>query len=200
VHRGLIEDVLSPLGFVMFSAADAGECLAIATDCQPDLFLIDISMPGMNGWELARRLRETSTNDPIILMISANAGELAGAFTGNRYHDDVLAKPISLPQLLDKIGQRMRINWTVVPPARTDQVPTRGTAASAGLLTAQQIEELFQLGAIGYVRGIQERLDALEAELPQVRPYVAHLRGFVAEFRLDAFMAALRRLEEQSDA
>jgi signal transduction histidine kinase/CheY-like chemotaxis protein len=200
VHRGLIQDVLSPLGFVMFSAADAAACLAIAADCQPDLFLIDISMPGMNGWELARRLRQTSTNDPIILMISANAGELAGAFTGNRYHDDVLAKPISLPQLLDKIGQRMRLNWTAAPQARMDARPERDAAVSAGFLNAQQIDELCQLGAIGYVRGIQERLDALETELPQVRPYVAHLRGFVAEFRLDAFMAALRRLEEQSDA
>jgi hypothetical protein len=40
----------------------------------------------------------------------------------------------------------------------------------------------------------------LQAELPQLRPYIAHLRGFVSDFRLDAFMDALRRLEEQSDA
>jgi signal transduction histidine kinase/CheY-like chemotaxis protein len=160
VHRGLIEDVLSPLGFVLFAAGNADECLAIAADCRaadcpPDLFLIDISMPGMNGWELARRLRETSANDPIIVMISANASELAGPFTANRHHDEVLAKPISLPLLLDKIGQRMRINWTAAPAARTDPPPAAGAHASAGLLTPRQIEELCQLGAIGYVRGIQ---------------------------------------------
>jgi hypothetical protein len=68
------------------------------------------------------------------------------------------------------------------------------------LLNAGQIDELCQLGAIGYVRGIQERLTALETELPQVGPYVAHLRGFVDEFRLDAFLDALRRLEDQSSA
>jgi signal transduction histidine kinase/CheY-like chemotaxis protein len=197
VHRGLIEDVLSPLGFVLFSAEDGIKCLEIAADCQPDLFLIDISMPGMNGWELARRLRESSRNDPIILMISANAGELTGAFTGHRYHDDVLAKPISLPQLLEKIGQRMRINWTAMPHARVDLSPDREAAAAGGLLTPRQIEELCQLGAIGYVRGIQERLTALETALPQLRPYIVHLRGFVAEFRLDAFMAALRKLEDE---
>jgi signal transduction histidine kinase/CheY-like chemotaxis protein len=196
VHRGLIEDVLSPLGFVLFSAADAAECLAIAAECQPDLFLIDISMPGMNGWELAQRLRDSNGRNPIILMISANAGELVGASAAHSAHDDVLAKPISLPELLEKIGRRMRINWTSAPPLQPSVDPT----ASASLLNAGQIDELCQLGAIGYVRGIQERLTALETELPQVGPYVAHLRGFVDEFRLDAFLDALRRLEDQSSA
>jgi hypothetical protein len=84
-----------------------------------------------------------------------------------------------------------------MPHARVDLSPDREAAAAGGLLTPRQIEELCQLGAIGYVRGIQERLTALETALPQLRPYIVHLRGFVAEFRLDAFMAALRKLEDE---
>ena len=57
VHRGLLEDLLSPLGFIVFKAADGDECLAVAARCQPDVLLVDISMPGPNGWEVVARQR-----------------------------------------------------------------------------------------------------------------------------------------------
>ena len=53
-HRSLIEDMLTPLGFTVIAAADAEECRALAAQYRPDIFLLDISMPGMNGWELPR--------------------------------------------------------------------------------------------------------------------------------------------------
>src|SRR5579862_3787955 len=74
-HRHLVEELLAPLGFVVFGAPDGPSCLAFTSQCKPDLFLLDVSMPGMDGWELARALRRTGHADAAILMISANAGE-----------------------------------------------------------------------------------------------------------------------------
>ena len=50
VQRDLLREVLTPLGFILLSAPDGPGCLALAQHCRPDLFLLDISMPGMDGW------------------------------------------------------------------------------------------------------------------------------------------------------
>jgi len=57
VHRALLEEALAPLGFAMLMAENGADCLLLAARSEPDLFLIDLAMPGMDGWELAGRLR-----------------------------------------------------------------------------------------------------------------------------------------------
>ncbi|MBO1078402.1 ATP-binding protein [Roseomonas haemaphysalidis] len=179
-HRALVADLLQPLGFDVLVAADGAGCLRMAAEAAPDLFLLDIAMPGMTGWMLARLLREAGQRAPVV-MVSANALELAPPAEG-QHHDDVLAKPLSVAALLDKIGTLLGIEWTFAEPA----VP-----AAAARLTPAQAVGLRQLAAIGYVGGIRERLDALEAEAPEAAPAIAELRAHVSAFRLDAFVAAL---------
>jgi signal transduction histidine kinase/CheY-like chemotaxis protein/purine-cytosine permease-like protein len=180
-HRALVADLLEPLGFATRLASDGATCLALAAEEAPDLFLLDIAMPGMTGWELARRLREAGQTAPIV-MVSANALELGPPGEG-QHHNDVLTKPISVTSLLEKIGQLLGISWTFADP------PPAATPAAR--LTPAQAANLRQLAAIGYVGGIRERLDALEAEAPEAGPAIAALRGYISDYRLDAFMAAL---------
>ena len=77
------------------------------------------------------------------------------------------------------------MTWCSVAP------PDRTPAPSSAALTPRQLDELRQLGAIGYVRGIHARLDLLEQGSPDAAAYVAHLRVLVSEFRMDEFMTAL---------
>jgi signal transduction histidine kinase/CheY-like chemotaxis protein/purine-cytosine permease-like protein len=189
-HRGLIEDVLSPIGFTILGAPDGPSCLELAAQTRVDLFLIDISMPGMDGWDLARRLRQAGYRETPIVIVSANAGELGALNATERNHDEVLAKPISIPLLLDQIGRLLGIDWLATIPAEPD-APRASPSPPDGVLTRRHLADLRQLGAIGYVRGIQARLDELEDESPLLEPYVAHLKTLVGEFRLPEFMAAL---------
>ena len=194
VHRGLMEDLLLPLGFVVLSTADGPECLRVAGRMLPDVFLLDIAMPGMNGWELARRLRADGFDRTPIIMVSANANELSQALNGDELHDDVLAKPISLAALLEKISRLLNLQW-VIPPPETElgRALARATAPAPAVspLSPDQVESLRQLGLIGYVRGLREQLNVLEQEMPEAGDYIRLLRGMVAEYRIDAFMAAL---------
>ncbi|MFC0407042.1 ATP-binding protein [Roseomonas elaeocarpi] len=191
-HRALVADLLEPLGFTVRQAADAPEALRIAREAAPDLFLLDIAMPGMTGWELARRLREEAGQSAPIVIVSANVPEV-GATGEGLHHDDVLAKPVSLPALLDKIGRLLGIAWTFAdaPPA-----PLLGGRLN---LAPAQAAELRQLAVIGYVGGIRDRLDALEREDPGARDAVAALRSLIAEYRLDDFLAALSGASEAAD-
>jgi DNA-binding response OmpR family regulator len=86
-------------GYAVISAQDGTEALALAASRHPDIAIFDVSMPGMSGFDVTRRLRETDTTTPVILLTAraleadVEAGSAAGA---NAY----LTKPFS-PQDLE---------------------------------------------------------------------------------------------------
>jgi CheY-like chemotaxis protein len=190
-HRRLIADMLGPLGLIVIEAADAEAGLQLAALTPPDLFLLDIRMPGMNGWDMARQLRTMGFTTTPIVIVSATLRELEEPPGDATSHDDVLPKPIDLATLLDKVGRHLRIEWTAWEPPAEPALP------EAPLLSAQQLAELRQLAAIGYVRGIRTRLEALEQEFTVARPFLGQLKALIADYRLDAFTAALDKAEAE---
>ena len=187
VHRGLLQDLLSPLGFVLFTASNGMDCLALAAQCRPDLLLVDISMPGLDGWTVAARLRADGFDKLVIVVISANAGALRPPPSETPHHDAALAKPIDIALLLATLGQHLGLEWTTGEP----ELPAPLSPLVRGRLRPDHAEGLRALGAIGYVQGIHARLDALDGELPEERDHIAQLRRLVSEFQLEAFMEAL---------
>jgi signal transduction histidine kinase/ActR/RegA family two-component response regulator len=188
VHRGLLQDLLSPLGFVVFTAANGDDCLRIAAECRPDLLLVDLSMPGPNGWRIAERLRQEGFDRLVIIVISANVAELRRGSIERDFHDGVLAKPIGIADLLRRMSELMQIEWMSPEP---EPDGSYDPALPAEPLGAADTRALIELGSIGYVRAIHARLDAIEKEKPRDRHTVARLRRLVDQFELKAFLDLL---------
>ncbi len=111
-HIGFVEETLAPLGFTLLTAANGSECLELAARFKPDLIMLDISMPGMTGWEVASRLRAAGMDDVAIMMVSAEAQEFSlRPVDGEQPHDDYLIKPFELPELFDRIETLLDIAW-----------------------------------------------------------------------------------------
>jgi signal transduction histidine kinase/CheY-like chemotaxis protein len=114
-HTGFVEELLTPLGFTIFIARNGAECLELAARCGPELIMLDISMPGLNGWEVARRLRADGMDDVAIMMVSAEAQEFSvqnlGVPASEQAHDDYLIKPFELRDLFDRIQTLLDIVW-----------------------------------------------------------------------------------------
>ncbi|WP_036002138.1 ATP-binding protein [Bradyrhizobium yuanmingense] len=191
VHRDLLREVLTPLGFILLSAPDGAGCLALAQHCRPDLFLLDISMPAMDGWAVAEALRASGHHQARILMVSASALEAHGTPLAQPFHDGYLMKPIDIPRLLATIRQLLKIEWQygsheiAVPfwhPETGSKPPLR------------HIEALIGLGQIGYVKGIQLKLDEIGSEHPEHADFVAQMRSLVDRFDLDQYMDTLKTL------
>jgi signal transduction histidine kinase/CheY-like chemotaxis protein len=112
-HRqlDLLRSVLAPLGFDYQAVSDGEACVLACARALPDLIILDIAMPGMDGWETARRLREAYGESIAILMISANAHDFQRPRRDDDPHDDFLTKPYEHEALLDRIGNLLSIEW-----------------------------------------------------------------------------------------
>ncbi|CAO3434345.1 hybrid sensor histidine kinase/response regulator [Azospirillum doebereinerae] len=207
-HLALMTDILRPLGFVLFTASDAASCLALAAQCKPDLAMLDISMPGESGWDVAESLRRLFEDRIRILMVSANAYEAQGPGDGRAPHDAFVAKPIEIHALLDRIQALTGLEWIhaadppPAPVAAPPSLPTTAPAAPApppapsleGIppkSALRHIDDLRQLGRIGYIRGIEAKLREIEAEDADALPFVERLRALLRAFDLKGYMRAL---------
>jgi signal transduction histidine kinase/FixJ family two-component response regulator/purine-cytosine permease-like protein len=184
-HRDLMMDVLRPLDFTVLTARSGPDCLALVEGIRPDLFLIDISMPGMNGWELAERLRALGQPAPMI-MLSANIGDGSAASAA---HNDTLAKPFDIRQLADKLALHMGLDWIYTDMEKS----TERISAPSAIVKPDEghVLELIRLGEIGYVRGIEAKLDEI-ARTPDHAAFANAVRAYVQAFDLAGYDAYLR--------
>jgi two-component system response regulator MprA len=102
----LLRRALRAEGYAVRTAQDGAEALARAREREPDLVVLDWLMPGIDGLEVCRRLRETS--DVPILMLTARdetADRVRGLDSGA---DDYLVKPFALDELLARVRALLR--------------------------------------------------------------------------------------------
>ncbi|HET9614502.1 MAG TPA: response regulator, partial [Candidatus Limnocylindrales bacterium] len=103
--RSLVERVLRRAGYDVAAFRDGDAALdALADRSVPvDLLLTDVVMPGPNGFEVARRLRETRPDVPVVVM-SGHASDEVRAGGGSVGVAAALTKPFTVPDLLDQVG------------------------------------------------------------------------------------------------
>jgi CheY-like chemotaxis protein len=166
IHRGLLADLLNPLGFLTLEAQDADSCLALLNEAQPDLFLLDVNMPGRDGLTLAAALRELGWQRPIV-MVSADAQQPLQRGTGKSVFDDYLVKPINHQTLVDRIGHLLGLEWVYAddPPSPKAAVgqgpPSLGPKLQITLPDHALLRELLAHAQIGYRAGVQTKLDEI---------------------------------------
>ncbi|MDP8908630.1 MAG: response regulator [Chloroflexota bacterium] len=105
MNRDMLSRRLERRGYDIVLAEDGYQGLQRAADTQPDIILLDMSLPGVDGWEVARRLKAdpaTATISIIALTAHAMAGDRERALQAGC--DDYDTKPIELPRLLDKMS------------------------------------------------------------------------------------------------
>ncbi len=102
----LLTRTLEPEGYRVVPVADGQSALALMEECQPDLLILDIMMPGLNGLQVLSRLRQRS--DVPVIMLTAKqedtvvqAALIAGA-------DDYVKKPFHTKELLARIRAKLR--------------------------------------------------------------------------------------------
>lgn len=104
--RGLLKLYLEGEGLRVLEAADGADALALAREHTPDMAILDIMMPGMNGFELTRALRKYS--DIPILILSAKSQDNDKILGLNLGADDYIAKPFNPVEIVARVKAQLR--------------------------------------------------------------------------------------------
>jgi two-component system response regulator MprA len=191
--RRMLERTLIAEGYDVVAAADGGAALAAVERSVPDAIVLDVTMPGLDGLAVTRRLRAKGLRVPILLLTARDAvhERVAGLDAGA---DDYLVKPFDVDELRARVRALLRRN----APLTTEQLAfadltldlDTGTARRAGAvleLTRREAELLALL--LRNARGVVTRELALEevwggegeVTMNAVDRYVAYLRRKLGE-------------------
>lgn len=105
----LLEAVLTSNGYSVSSASSGPEALERVTADLPDIVLLDIQMPGMNGYEVCRRIRENEATQflPVVMVTSSDTEVRVNAIEAGA--DDFIMKPFNQQELLARVRSLVRI-------------------------------------------------------------------------------------------
>jgi DNA-binding response OmpR family regulator len=107
-------------GFETLEAADGFEALRLVEESRPDLVVLDVMLPGIDGIEVMKRLHELS-GDPVPVILLTARGEESDRLVGlRRGADDYVVKPFSPAELVARVGAVLR---RVSPPRAAEEAP-----------------------------------------------------------------------------
>jgi PAS domain S-box-containing protein len=200
-NRAVVVDMLGHLGFEMVEAADGREGLKKAQTLWPELILMDIVMPEMDGLEATRRLRQLPDfKDVPIIAISASASmedeEISLAAGVNTF----LPKPVELDRLLTQIAALLKLDWTYELPGAS-LLPEPQRAGPLVVPPAWEMDILLRLAREGDMRGLLRQATRLTELDQRYLPFANQLRHLAQRFESKAILRLVERhLEKEADA
>ena len=196
--RDLMARWLTPLGFDVTLATHGEDALrALDGGLRPDAVLMDLAMPGIDGWETLRRIQALAlVPAPALAVVSANAFDKGLDNDIGLPPRDFLVKPVRRDDLLDWLGQRLALNWQVdaalpvaalvaaVPPAALP--PVEGAPAPDGTPSDAELDALLAVARLGYYKGVVRQLDELLLHRPACAAFAQRVGALARAFRFEA--------------
>jgi CheY-like chemotaxis protein/anti-sigma regulatory factor (Ser/Thr protein kinase) len=194
-HLSLVRTLLEELGFDVVTATSGNAALELAGRSSLDLALLDITMPGLSGWETAKCLRAALGADLRIIMVSGNVHEHRSVSTDSPAHDQFLVKPVELGALIDAVGSQLALRWLFEDRAEPDRSTAIAGSPTERLSAAAwpHLDRLKELLRIGHVRGVEQEIKALAAAAPEADGLVARLFDGLDRYDFAAMNAALEQ-------
>jgi PAS domain S-box-containing protein len=202
-NRALIADMLAPLGFELLEAGDGDQAVQMVSTHSPDLVLLDLVMPVVNGFEAARRIRrahaqaaqraalraaqgaEKQDRDasgrqrPVIITLSASAFGEHRRLSLEAGCDGFLARPFGLEALLHEIQAHLGLQWIY------EKSPAPLPSPPAYVLPPQAaLAELLDLAQQGKIVEFNAALDRLKVGEVGYDLFVMEMRALAQDFKL----------------
>ena len=203
-NREVLVNFLTPLGFEIMEASSGADAIALITSQLPDLVVLDLVMPELDGLAVTRHLRQESAwQDLPIIIVSASTLPvdesqcyLAGA-------NAFLAKPLNFAQLLRLLEQHLQLQWITqdgivrsgfaTPQVSPLDEPLQRETESIATPTVEELEQLLALAMEGEIREVLSQIDQWQGDRPQLIPFIQQVRPLVETCQLRKLKELLKQ-------
>ncbi|MDJ1176787.1 hybrid sensor histidine kinase/response regulator [Roseofilum capinflatum] len=178
VNRIVISEVLTPLGFRILEASNGREGLEQVKQKQPDLVITDIVMPEMNGYDFARQVRESYSQELPIIAASASVSLADQSLAIAAGCKDFLEKPVDMEKLLIVLQKYLNLQWVY------ESIESVSVATEKEIVFPKNDEllKMYEMAKIGDILGIEQEAQRLKDIDPNYHGFCERILILAAEF------------------
>ena len=191
-NRMVLSDLLTPLGFIVAEAVDGYDCITQAQIFEPDLILLDMVMPQLDGHETTKQLRQLPMfQKTAIVMVSASAFNQDRNLSIEVGCNDFIAKPVDPDALFYTMRSLLNLEWQYENAHTSDPNAIhisndKPEAIAQPLIPPPNftIEKLLQLARMGDVLAIQDEVTLLQANDATFTPFANQVLDYARDFQI----------------
>ena len=197
----ILLNMLAPLDFEIIQAKDGKSCVKKAVEFIPDLILLDLMMPGINGFEVARQIRaKEELKDMVIIAVSASVSKEMKEKSLKVGCDDFIGKPFELESLLILFQRYLNLEWIYdEEPAKISEIDTKFDVDELLMQIPQkELEALLDYAKQGNLKKFISQLDRIRKLNKNVVPLLNRLQRLVDNFNFNEIIKILERNEKNN--
>ncbi|MDM8568119.1 ATP-binding protein [Thiotrichales bacterium HSG1] len=181
-NRMVMISLLTPLGFILKEAENGKQGIEIANEFLPDVIIMDLVMPVMDGLDAIKHISKISELEHTTII-----GASASAFDINRSEcfaagcHEFIAKPIQTDELLDKIGKNLELEWLY----EESEMDISDISLEMIAPSTDIVQKLYDLVLEGDIDAISEQVVELKNLDDKYIPFAKQLQQLADEFDLD---------------
>ncbi|MEQ9373267.1 MAG: ATP-binding protein [Coleofasciculus chthonoplastes F3-SA18-01] len=191
-NRAVLVNRLEPIGFNVVEATNGQEGLDKAHQFQPDLILVDIVMPVMDGHQMTQQLRQVPEfQDTPILAISANVFATNQSQSLESGCNDFLTKPIQWDELHPKLQHHLHLSWVY----RQDETQDNQEINLSDMVIPprEQLVDLYEAACSGDVAGVEAGLFNLQDLNPDYIPFAIQAMKLAEDFNYEEIVNLINK-------
>ena len=197
-NRAVVANMLTPLGFCVSEATNGQEGIDKALEGRPNLILMDLVMPIMDGFESVSRIRKIhDLKDVVIIALSASVFEEIQQKCLQVGCDDFLPKPLQSEDLFKKIQQYLAIEWEYESKdlGRVQKEKRQETIMAP---PPEELTALYEAVRKGRIVAIREQVDRIEQLGPVYSQFASEIRRLAKSFQMKQLSEVLAKYMEVS--
>jgi len=185
-NRTVLVEMLTPLGFLLIEAKDGRVALDLLPTERPDLVLVDIAMPVIDGAQFIQYARQIDAYKELpIIPVSASVGEEEIRRCRALGCDDFLIKPVDYGRLLDGLQRHLTLEW-IIEATPDEELPEnmQENPPSLSPLPPEEAAQFADLARRGDLHNLMKAAEHLVTIHPGYRPFLDRLRKLCQGFRV----------------
>ncbi len=212
-NRSILVNMLAPLGFELLEAADGQEAIQQAKTHRPEIILMDLVMPVLDGFEATRQIRnelgvgvgvgvgdsslptQTQTpnsNLPVIIAISASAFSQDHQKSLEAGCNNFISKPVRFEHLLQQLEEYLPIEWIYETKEESDKPKDKTVVSYSPVeLPPEKLATLYELAMKGNIKGIRDEIAELEQRGTN-DPFITELGQLAKRYRIKQIRELLK--------